>query len=39
MRNHQNQTGKVIVKFFLWPSIIISLILSLGLTILLNLIF
>lgn len=35
IRNTQNQTGKVMVKFFLWPSIIISILL----TLLLNLIF
>jgi hypothetical protein len=37
--NTHDQAGKVIFKFFLWPSIIISLILSVGLTIILNLIF
>jgi hypothetical protein len=31
----KNQSGKVMVKFFLWPSIIISLLL----TLLLNVIF
>ncbi len=33
---YKDQTGKVRVKFFLWPSIIISIIASILLTIILN---
>lgn len=34
-----NQNGKVYVKFFLWPSIIISIVLSILLTLFLNILF
>jgi hypothetical protein len=35
----KNDTGAMKVKFFLWPSIIISIVGSLLLTLILNLIF
>lgn len=37
MKHHED--GKVKVKFFLWPSIIISVVGSILLTLILNLIF
>lgn len=37
VNNHQS--GKVKVKFFFWPSLIISIVLSVLLTIILNIIF
>lgn len=33
------QSGKVKVKFFFWPSLIISIVLSILLTVILNIIF
>ena len=35
----RDENGKVKVRFFLWPSIIISVVLSIVLTLFLNLIF
>jgi hypothetical protein len=36
---NRNQEGKVMVKFLLWPSLIISIVGSILLTVILNLIF
>jgi hypothetical protein len=36
---NDKQAGKVKVKFFFWPSLLISIILSVLLTIILNIIF
>lgn len=35
----KDEKGKIVFKFFLWPSLIISIVLSVLLTLILNIIF